>query len=313
MRSTIIGERGVTRYQVKRLKDQAAAKQILETFLSNWKMSFPLKLQYKIVDLSIVYIPFWSTEAQVAAWVFGGAYDQRHVDEMRPVEKKILSRLSWNEAACDIAEFGIDGINLKQRSMKLLDIEALQADGMVFEPIESLEAHKKRAREVIKDEVINQAFLYHADSVHVRFMKERVSISYYPLWIARYRVKNRIFPVAIDAVSGLIRYGKAPGNIWLGATLMVFAMGFAVLFFFTIPLAFIWELGVAPIWLAMIHSPFLIAGLIALAILWYRFGGVIEIRREAKRIGGTPFWRSLSKVHKGISDSFRGLGIKSAN
>ena len=44
---------------------------------------------------------------------------------------------------------------------------------------------------------------------------------YFPVWLARYSYRNRVYQVVVDGVSGKVMYGKAPGNILYRAAALV--------------------------------------------------------------------------------------------
>jgi hypothetical protein len=100
----------------------------------------------------------------------------------------------------------------------------LRAEGMVFEPVESA------------DEALTEAqshFLYRGrQKKHLRqkffekfhFLREKLSLVYYPLWVARYEYRGRNYQVVVDGVHGQVLYGKAPGNIFYRAIMLIAGM-----------------------------------------------------------------------------------------
>src|SRR3990170_38907 len=75
-RSFVQGERGVLRYQVPRRLDRQA----------------------DFTDLFVVYLPFWSEWAEVAAWFFGkkrvGSGKNRR---LVPKEVRLMGTRTWNQ------------------------------------------------------------------------------------------------------------------------------------------------------------------------------------------------------------------------
>ena len=55
-------------------------------------------------------------------------------------------------------------------------------------------------------------------------LRRRLSLVYYPLWIGRYQYRNRSYQVVVDGVKGSVLYGKAPGNIFYRAAMLVGGM-----------------------------------------------------------------------------------------
>src|SRR3972149_3337062 len=70
-RSFVQGERGVLRYQVPRRLDRQAALATARGFLRGLDRAPGLSRQADFTDLFVVYLPFWSEWAEVAAWFFG--------------------------------------------------------------------------------------------------------------------------------------------------------------------------------------------------------------------------------------------------
>ena len=55
-------------------------------------------------------------------------------------------------------------------------------------------------------------------------LRQRLSLVYYPLWVARYEYRNRNYQVVVDGVNNKLLYGKAPGNILYRAGALVLGM-----------------------------------------------------------------------------------------
>jgi hypothetical protein len=58
----------------------------------------------------------------------------------------------------------------------------------------------------------------------IRTVNPRTGLVYYPLYILRYLYRGRSFQVAVDGLTGKVLYGKAPGNTWFRAAIMVAGM-----------------------------------------------------------------------------------------
>ncbi len=56
------------------------------------------------------------------------------------------------------------------------------------------------------------------------FLRPRLSLVYYPLWVTRYEYRKRNYQVVVDGVKGKVLYGKAPGNIFYRAAALVVGM-----------------------------------------------------------------------------------------
>jgi len=55
-------------------------------------------------------------------------------------------------------------------------------------------------------------------------LREKLSVVYYPLWVARYQFRQRSYQVVVDGVQNRVLYGKAPGNLLFRAAMLVGGM-----------------------------------------------------------------------------------------
>src|SRR3989304_58238 len=197
-RSFVQGERGVLRYQVPRRLDRQAALATARGFLRGLDRAPGLSRQADFPDLFVVYLPFWSEWAEVAAWFFGkkrvGSGKNRR---LVPKEVRLMGTRTWNQAACDVQEFGVSDISLAGQSLQAFDAESLHDDGMVFEPVSAAGAAWAEAA----------------------------------LGVAPSPFRNLSYQIVVDGTSGKVLYGKAPGNIWFRAAALVggFALGALIL------------------------------------------------------------------------------------
>ncbi len=221
-RSEVVGERGARRYQVMRRVERAAAEQAVRNFWTGTNKAMDLSRQAKITELFLVYLPYWRALAQVAGWIFGEkkvGSGQNERWERREV--KILDDMEWTGAAGDVAEFGVERVELAGSPLAAYAPEALHNDGMVFEPggAES-EAHD-RAHQAWSNRALNTAGLNRVGQSFLRFWRDTLALVYYPLWVARYTYRQRAYQVVVDGASGKVLYGKAPGNIYYRALMLV--------------------------------------------------------------------------------------------
>lgn len=227
LRSLVRGDRGLLRYQVPREIDRQQAEARLRGFLRGIDRAPGLSRRAELTDLFVVYLPYWSEWAEVAAWLFGkrktGSGKNRRLE---PREVRLVGTRMWNQAACDVQEFGVDDVSLGGRRLEAFDPEDLHADGMVFEPVSPASAAWIEAGEAIEADVRDEANLEVLGSAHIHRLGGRRAIVYYPLWVARYSFRERSFQVVIDGARGDVLYGKAPGNTWFRAGALV--VGFAL-------------------------------------------------------------------------------------
>ena len=231
-RSFVQGERGVLRYQVPRRLDRQAALATARGFLRGLDRAPGLSRQADFTDLFVVYLPFWSEWAEVAAWFFGkkrvGSGKNRR---LVPKEVRLMGTRTWNQAACDVQEFGVSDISLAGQSLQAFDAESLHGDGMVFEPVSAAGAAWAEAAAAVDADIRGEAALEVIASERIERLGSRRALVYFPLWVARYTFRNRSYQIVVDGTSGKVLYGKAPGNIWFRAAALVggFALGALIL------------------------------------------------------------------------------------
>lgn len=230
LRSLVRGDRGLLRYQVPRTIDRPQAERRLRGFLRGIDRAPGLSRRAEITDLFVVYLPYWSEWAEVAAWLFGkrktGSGKNRRLE---PREVRLVGTRMWNQAACDVQEFGVEDVPLAGQSLEAFDPEALHADGMVFEPVTAASVAWVEAGEAIEADVRDEARLDVLGSAHIHRLGDRRAVVYYPLWVARYTFRQRAFQVVIDGARGDVLYGKAPGNTWFRAGALVAGFALAAL------------------------------------------------------------------------------------
>ena len=220
-RSLVQGDRGVRRWQVLREVDRETARQAVIGFFSGFKKAPKLASQAQIEELFLVYLPFWHAKAFVSGWTFGRRKSGK--DSTSPAEVQFENDLFWTDAAVDVSEFGVHQVPVMGQTLEPYDSERLHAEGLVFEPSESRSAAITEAEQLYAHEgrAKNLTRRYQA---RFHFLKQRLSIVYYPLWVARYTFKKRRYQVVIDGKQGKVLYGKAPGNILYRALALVGGM-----------------------------------------------------------------------------------------
>ena len=222
MSSLVQGERGVRRWHVVNQLERAEALEAVTGFFSGMNKARNLKREAQIGEFFLVYLPYWRVKAFVAGWLFGRV--KSGDDSTKPIEVEVMEEMHWNDAAADVSEFGVHHIKISQQALEPYDAEQLHAEGMVFEPVESrseaLEEaklhfiHRGRSKRSLKQKYF--------EKFHI--LGQRLSLVYYPLWVARYRYRNRSYQVVVDGVGGKVLYGKAPGNIFFRAAMLVGGM-----------------------------------------------------------------------------------------
>lgn len=219
LHSLVQGERGVRRWQVARQIDRAAAQQAVRGFLSGMRKARDLQRAASIDELILVYLPFWRVEATVAGWLFGRV--RKDKDETKPDEHAVFESMHWNDAAVDVTEFGVHRIVVSRDELHPFDNQAVHAEAMVFEPSESRTdaLDEARAHFVYRSRLAAGQTRTHYENIQL--LRPDFGLVYFPVWLARYSYRRRVYQVVVDAVSGKVMYGKAPGNILYRAMALV--------------------------------------------------------------------------------------------
>jgi DNA-directed RNA polymerase subunit RPC12/RpoP len=286
-RSLVQGERGVLRYQVPRRLDRQAALTKAKGFLRGLDRAPGLAQRAEFTDLFVVYLPFWSEWADVAAWFFGkkrvGSGKNRR---LVPKEVRLMGTRTWNQAACDVQEFGVNDISLAGQTLQAFEADALHSDGMVFEPVTAAGAAWAEAAAAIENDVRSEASLEVIASERIERLGGRRALVYFPLWVARYSFRDRSYQIVVDGSNGKVLYGKAPGNIWFRAAALVggFALGALILVDGTaLAGRLVWSSDDSDSFLIVLVPIALGGALMLAAYRRFRFGELLEHRVTFRR------------------------------
>lgn len=222
MRSYVQGDRGVRRWQITNQIPREKAMQSVNGFFKGMNKAFDLKKEAQIRELFLVYLPYWRVHAFVAGWIFGRVKSGK--DSTKPVEVEVMEEMEWNDAATDVSEFGVHRVAIGTSDLEPYNAEELHAEGMVFEPVESPSEALEEARSHFvykghRKKTLKQVFF---DKFHI--LRKKFSLVYYPLWVGRYEYRNRSYQVVVDGVKGDVLYGKAPGNTFYRAAMLISGM-----------------------------------------------------------------------------------------
>ena len=309
LRSLVRGERGIRRYQVPQQVPRQDVGTALEKFLkSNWAIAMDARQRAKLHEAFLVYLPFWTVWGRVAAWAFGekqvGSGDDKRYE---PREVRIVEEMTWNGAACDVGEFGVNQAPLADQPMQPFNPDALHAAGMVFEPAGSFAEARQTAEDQFQAQVKRKAKLDRLSQLFVRYFRRRYGLVYYPLWVLRYLYRGRAFQVVVDGYSGKVLYGKAPGNTFYRAAVLVGGMALGALLAIDIPGFLMMHTSSdsdSPLGLAIVLFVFGIAAMYG-AYRVFRYGEQYEYRP-----GGPSLIRELADPAKMISNEFGVVRMK---
>ncbi len=226
LRSFVQGQRGIRRFQLPQKVQSAAAIQAMRQFLSkNWAIARGASRQAQVSEVFLAYLPFWAFWSKVMGWIFGqervGSGDKAHYE---PREVQVVDEMSWNTAACDVGEFGVNSVPLSTQTLEPFNPEALHSQGMVFEPVNSFSDARTAAQAEMEKRVRERSKLDRISQSFVRMFRQRFGLVYYPLWVLRYLYRGRSYQVVVDGYSGQVLYGKGPGNTIYRAAVLVGGM-----------------------------------------------------------------------------------------
>jgi len=226
LRSMVRGERGFQRYQIAQRVSREQATQSLRNFLKGHAAIASDTLgKSTLSETFLAYIPFWTGWGRVLSWVFGqkqvGSGEHKRYE---PREVRIVQEMTWNGAACDVGEFGVESVPLNTQAIDPFDADELHEKGMVCEPVGSASDARQQAEEEYNRMVQKSARLDRVSQTFIRFVRQRLGLVYYPLWVLRYLYKGRAFQVVVDGHTGQTLYGKAPGNTLYRAAMLIGGM-----------------------------------------------------------------------------------------
>src|SRR5512143_146167 len=216
------GDRGVRRWQLRRVVTRDQVQQTVTSFFNGMNKAGDLKHKAEIKELFLVYLPFWRMMAYIAGWRLGRV--RRDKDSTKPVEVEVLEEMQWNDAAVDVAEFGVNHVPIAGNNFEPFEQDRLSAEGMIFEATESPTDAAVEAAAYFQQVARSKKRLTSTYLEKFHTLRQRLSLVYYPLWVARYQYRNRSYQVVIDGVNNKILYGKAPGNILYRAGALVLGM-----------------------------------------------------------------------------------------
>jgi hypothetical protein len=123
-----------------------------------------------------------------------------------------------------VGEFGVNQVPFTDQQLEAYNADALHRNGLVFEPVGSSTEALEAAEKEFQGQIRSQAGLDRVSQAFVRIVRPRLGIVYFPLWVIRYQFRGRTYQVVVDGYSGKVLYGKAPGNTFYRAAILVAGM-----------------------------------------------------------------------------------------
>jgi hypothetical protein len=147
--------------------------------------------------------------------------------ERPPVEKEDTKVIEQDAVlvgpACDLRELGSDRIPLAElrrgatkAALEAFDPVALQSRAVVFGPTKPPERFTEEATWRIQTRTDKTTYV-----------EQRVKVLFYPVWLARYQHRGRLYEIAVDGVTGALLRGHAPLEAEGAAALAVSGLALA--------------------------------------------------------------------------------------
>ena len=297
----VVGPRGVVRLMVRERLDRAAASAKVREWLHRGIRKSPaLKREARTEEAFLAWFPFVRTRVDVVGWVLG--WEERRERSggksrtvKRPVERQVERHVDRTCPSADMAEFGVERVDLSGDEIEPLDLDGLRARGMVFSPSAAPAELADRLAQEAMAEIQTSSRVDKVSFSWFATVRRQVTLVYYPLWVFRYSFRDRTYQALVDAEDGSLAYGKAPGNHLYRAGSLVAATAGACF----LGTSLLQHLGI------FLRSDEGLAGLGAVGLLllgtvhWgysqFRHGGVVE--------EGTGLDRS--RRHRGLAQTIR--------
>ncbi len=222
---------GVRRFAVDARHDASEARGAVGRWLgSGWNKDRRLPREAELGEAFLCFLPFFRVEADVIGWAFGteertrttGSGKSRRTEHYEvDVERSSHRHFDRTLAAVNVAELGVEQVRLAGDRLLPFDGEALERRGMVFAPTRSETEARESALAGFREDADPAAGMKRVRFRFLETVREAVSVVYYPLWVVRYRFRDRSYQAVIDAEDGSLAYGKAPGNDLYRALVLV--------------------------------------------------------------------------------------------
>ena len=233
-----VSEVGVRRWSVRPELDVSQAREVARRWLSTgWSRDRRLGREAVQGEALLAFLPFFRMQSDAVGFALGTEERRRTVGSGKhrrtqtyevDVERSVEKSFDRTYPALDVAEWGVQKIDLQNDRLLPYDPEDLKRLGMVFPPTGSEAEVKEAARQHILSSADPGRGLKRVRFKFLETLRERFSVIYYPLWIIRYRFEKRSYQILVDAEDGSLVYGKAPGNDLYRALTMVLSQAVAL-------------------------------------------------------------------------------------
>ena len=274
-----ISEVGIRRWSVRPELDAPAARKVARRWLSTGlNRDRRLRREAQQGEALLAFLPFFRMQTEAVGFALGTEERRRTVGSGKnrrtetyevDVERSVEKSFDRTYPAVDVAEWGVQKIDLRNDRLLPFDPEGLKRLAMVFPPTGSEAEVREAARRQVLASADPGGGLKRVRFRFLETLRERFSLIYYPLWIIRYRFENRSYQILVDAEDGSLVYGKAPGNDLYRALTLVLSQAVALF----IATTFVRLIGVN------LGGVAAVGAIVAAAMWWgwrkFRHGGVV--------------------------------------
>jgi len=209
----IEGDDGVHTIAFKNQVDRSRAGGTVKDWFRRGLKARDLPRTGEILECYPIYLPFWKFTGRAAGWVCG--YEERHVSDGKttrveriPKEVMVYADHTWDELACDAGDLGLRQLENFAGETTFTEFEEIPT----FDATTSRTAAEEKAKAAILDRAVRSAHVPHVTFQKVHVLARNLSLVYYPVWVARYRYRDRMYLATVDGVTGRVLSGRAPGD-----------------------------------------------------------------------------------------------------
>jgi hypothetical protein len=207
------GDRGISRFYVPMGQSRESVISKVKNWFGGIDKASDLKQTAQFTEVFPVYIPFWRVNGTVIGWVLGDIQKGSGKNKSyEAVERRVNQKYEFTCPACDIGEFGVKYVDLTGDQILPFDLEKVQAEGMTFGILTTPTDVVKMCDQKFCKWGEDSAGVSRTTFSKMHLIGRSLSIVYYPLWVVRYRYRDRVYQATVDGESGDLLYGRAPGN-----------------------------------------------------------------------------------------------------